>query len=250
MAARPVTTTTFRPEVVEWLVPHSRSLVLDLGSGTGSFARALHARGDQVFGLDANPGRVRRLAAHVPTGRHVAGHAESLPFATRSFETVTAISTLHLFAPGLLFSEVARVLKPGGHFGVSYTVRDDTVPWVKRFATLVRSLDDTAMRGNFGQDSVQSLRDSPYFLDVTERSFRTWVAVSREQLIAMVVSRPAIAGTPRETEAAEAVGAVYDEVARAPEPLQLPYRTICWRAQVDPAQQPASDDSEVLHFRL
>ncbi|MGJ3508078.1 class I SAM-dependent methyltransferase [Enemella sp. A6] len=250
MAARPVTTTTFRPEVVDWLVPHNRSLVLDLGSGTGSFARVLHARGDHVFGLDANPGRITRLAARIPTGRHVAGHAESLPFATRSFETVTAISTLHLFAPGLLFSEVARVLKPGGHFAVSYTVRDDTVPWVKRFASLVRSLDDTAMRGDFGQDSVRSLRESQYFSDVTERGFRTWVEVTREQLIAMVVSRPAIGGTEREAEAIEAVGAVYDEVARPPEPLQLPYRTICWRAQVDPAQQPAPEDSEVLHFRL
>lgn len=239
-----------RPEVVEWLVPHARSRVLDLGSGSGRFAHALHARGDQVFALDSSPRRVARIAAGVPTGRHVAGQAESLPFVARSFEAVTAISTLHLFAPGLVMSEVARVLKPGGHLGVSYTIRDDTVPWVKRFTALVRSLDNTAMRGDWGQDSVQAIYDSAYFTNVTERSFRTWVPVTREQLIEMVISRPAIRGTAREAEAAAAVGAVYDDVARAPEPLRLPFRNMCWRAQVDPEQQPITEAPAVLQFRL
>ena len=112
------------------------------------------ARVDQVAGLPERLG----------TRLHVVGQVESMPYLSCHFDVVTASQTLHHFAPGLALTEIARVLKPGGHLAVAYNTRDDTVPWVKRLIALMHRSDPEAMRGDFGVESVQALIDSPYFV--------------------------------------------------------------------------------------
>ena len=229
---------------VDWLVGEAPVRVLDLGSGRGSFAGTMVDAGHEVFCLDHDPDRVARLPERLGTRLHVAGQVESLPYLSCHFDVVTASQTLHRFAPGLALTEIARVLRPGGHLGVVYQTRDDTVPWVRRLMGILQRVDPSAMQGAYGDASVVELGESPYFRDLERRDFRAWVPTTRAGLVTMAERHPAVAGLDPASRAAllDEVGGLYDSSARAPEPLLLPFRTSCWRAQVDHSRLSIDDD--------
>ncbi len=102
--------------------------VLDLGAGFGGPAHWLRGAGADVLAVDleqANCLRCRQQnpALPMPTLR---ADAVSLPLADASFDGVIAWCMLGFVEEqAALFADVARVLKPGGRFGVDvYTVRD------------------------------------------------------------------------------------------------------------------------------
>ncbi len=93
---------------------------LELGCGRAITAnrdldRELVTRAGLVVGCDLDP----HLKRH-PTIRHlVLANGEALPFAAECFDLVTcSMVAEHLQHPEWAFREVARVLKPGGHFVV------------------------------------------------------------------------------------------------------------------------------------
>lgn len=236
-----------------WLVGETPARVLDLGSGPGAFAQMLVDGGHEVFCLDRDPDVVARLPERLGTQRHVAGQVESLPFLSCHFDVVTTSQTLHRFAPGLALTEIARVLRPGGHLAVVYTTRDDTVPWVRRLMTLMHQADPQSMRGDFGVESLDTVADSPYFGPLERRNFRNWVPITRAGLLTMVERRPSVAQLDHggRADLLAQVGALYDSSARAPEPLLLPYQTSCWRSVVDHSRLVLDDlDEDALQIRL
>ncbi|MGD7788848.1 methyltransferase domain-containing protein [Propionibacteriaceae bacterium Y1700] len=249
-------TTAYPPAVPGWLTDGGRRRVLDLGSGRGALAAMLAADGHEVFCLDEDLYAVNRLAARVDADQLglnvVAGQAESLPFADRSFDVVTAAQNLHHFAPGLALAEIARVLVPGGQLAVTYNTRDDTVPWVKRLTRLVQQYDPAVMQGDFGHGSIDWITDSPYFDEPRKRSFRNWIPATRPQMLAMVERSQAVAGLSeaQRAELLQGVGELYDANARPPEPLLLPWQTTCWRAEVDHTEVVFTDDESGLDIPL
>jgi SAM-dependent methyltransferase len=235
------------------MVGEQRARVLDLASGTGAFARMLIDAGHEVFAIDRDPARVASLAQRLGTPLPVAGRVEALPFLACHFDVVTASQTLHHFAPGLALSEIARVLKPGGHLAVAYNTRDDTVPWVKRLIALLQQVDPQSVTGDYGVEAVDAVVESPYFGEVERRTFRNWVPISRAGLVAMVERNPSVQQLEPEHQRhlLEEVAALYDTSARAPEPLLLPFRATCWRAVADHAQLSAVDEElDAMEIRL
>ena len=233
-----------------WLVGDSPARVLDLGSGPGRWAQSLLDAGHEVFCVDHDPRRVAALSARLGTRLHVAGQVESLPYLSCHFDVVTAAQNLHRFAPGLAFTEIARVLKPGGHLAVMFDTRDDTVPWVRRLMAILQQVDPDAMRGDYGDESVSAVADSPYFDTLERRNFRHWVPTTRAQLLTTAHRLPAVArlGDAERDALLTQVGALYDTSARAPDPLMLPYQTSCWRAVVDHTQLSISDSDDALQI--
>jgi len=226
--------------------------VLDVGCGNGAFAQMLQERGHEVFGIDRHLDAVAELPERLGTRRHVVGQVESLPFLSCYFDVVTASQSLHRFAPGLALTEMARVLKPGGHLAIAYNTRDDTVPWVQRLMALIQQADSDAMKGGYGEKSVDAVVESPYFVNLERRNFRNWVPITRAGLLEMVERRPAtgrLDQNVREQLLTE-VGALYDSSARAPEPLLLPYQASCWKAVVDHDGLVLEDDREALQIQL
>jgi SAM-dependent methyltransferase len=160
---------------------------------------------------------------------------------------------LHRFPPEVALSEIARVLKPGGHLAIAYNTRDDTVPWVRRLIALMREADPDAMRGEYGEDSVEKVAESPYFGLFERRNFRNWMPITRNGLVAMVERRPAVAQLNPDARfrLLDEVGALYDTSARAPDPLMLPFQTSCWRVEVDHSKLVITDDfDDVLRITL
>lgn len=235
------------------MVGGTRRRILDLGSGTGAFAQSLVDEGHEVFCIDRDLAAVAAATERLGTRLHVVGQVESLPYLSCHFDVVTASQNLHKFAPGLALSEVARVLRPGGHLAVAYNTRDDTVPWVRRLTALLQRHDPQAMRGDYGIESLGDVTDSPYFGDLVRRDFRNWVPITRKGLVAMVERRPATASLDQGTRQAllDEVAGLYDSIARPPEPLLLPYRASCWRAEVDHSGLVLDeDDFDVVQIRL
>jgi ubiquinone/menaquinone biosynthesis C-methylase UbiE len=100
-----------------------RELVLDLGCGTGFFTLELARRGARVIGVDASAemlkaAEVEAAREKLPISFHRA-QADSLPFASQSFDLVVGV-TLLCFAeqPDLILREANRLLKDSGRIVV------------------------------------------------------------------------------------------------------------------------------------
>lgn len=106
--------------------PPRGARVLDVGGGIGGPARTLaHDLGCQVTVLDATPAFCEvgaMLTARVGLGDRVAfrhGSAVAMPFADGSFDLVWMQNVgMNIAEKGRLYTEIARVLKPGGRFAL------------------------------------------------------------------------------------------------------------------------------------
>ena len=90
--------------------------VLDIATGTGLVAReALGIVGPAgtVTGVDVSAGMLARAAAWLP-GRLVQGRSEALPFRDAQFDFVSLGYALRHLDQPVAFSEMLRVLRPGG----------------------------------------------------------------------------------------------------------------------------------------
>ena len=120
--------------------------VLDVGCGRGGPASYLARRLGplEVVGLDASEDGIRFCRErHVHSGlRFVQGSAEQLPFDAASFDVVLNVESSHCYLhPAAFFSEVARVLKPGGAFCYTDVLLPEGFERMQRLLSDVRELD-------------------------------------------------------------------------------------------------------------
>jgi SAM-dependent methyltransferase len=94
---------------------YPQSHLLDLGCGRGGVVELFWREVRLAAGLDPD---VPSLAEHRAPGMPVIrGRGENLPFAGASFNLIVCLWVLeHLDQPDVVFQEVRRVLRPGGHF--------------------------------------------------------------------------------------------------------------------------------------
>ncbi len=223
-------TPSYPPAAGKWLIEGQRQRVLVLGH---SSVGILAAVGDHRFTVVVNNLRqARSVQNRHPDATILVTDPHRLPLLPTSFDAVLVNQTLHELRLDEAMREFARVLKPRGHLAISYTLRDDTVPWVRRLVALMREVDPSAMSGDYGMAAADQLEASPYAADVTTADFRLWVPISRVGLLEMVANRFPELEPERLTALLEGVGDLYESSARAPEPLLLPYRVACWRVSV------------------
>ena len=93
--------------------------ILDLGTGTGVFARALHAAGARVVGVDQAEAMLREGRRRAPALSFVRGTIDRLPVPDASFDGACAVTVLEFVAdPAAVVAEACRVLRPGGRLVV------------------------------------------------------------------------------------------------------------------------------------
>ena len=178
---------SFPPAAGEWLVGGARSRVLVVGLASVGLLRSV---GDHRFTVVVDSlEQARSVRRRAPHASVLVSDAHRLPILPTSFDAVLVHQSLHNLEIDDAMREFARVLKPRGHLAVSYTMRDDSVPWVRRLVSIMRSIDPDAMGGDYGVAAADGLEASPFAAGVSRSDFRLWVPISRVGLLEMVAGR-------------------------------------------------------------
>ncbi|MCB0526996.1 MAG: class I SAM-dependent methyltransferase [Saprospiraceae bacterium] len=95
--------------------------MLEVGSGRGGGASyiARYLKPEQITGMDIANHAVEFAGKRhqSPNLRYVTGNAEAIPFGDESFDVVINVESSHAYGSvERFFSEVRRVLRPGGYF--------------------------------------------------------------------------------------------------------------------------------------
>lgn len=120
-----------------------REVALDLGCGTGIYSLEMARRGARVIAVDRSAGMLRAAREKARReGLPIAFHqapADSLPFASGSFDLVIAV-TLLCFAerPDLILSEAHRLLKTPGRLVIGELNRSSYWALVRRAKAFFR----------------------------------------------------------------------------------------------------------------
>jgi ubiquinone/menaquinone biosynthesis C-methylase UbiE len=112
-----------------WPEPAS---VLDVGCGSGRLLRAAHRRwpNARLVGIDPSSGMIEAARRLTPAEVHLTG-AESIPLPDASIDVAFSTIAFHHWSDaGQGLREVARVLRPGGHFVLIDNIGPD---WLARY---------------------------------------------------------------------------------------------------------------------
>lgn len=215
-------------EAVSWLVPPGARDVLDLGAGTGKLTRQLRARGLRVLAVDHSTEMLAQLARVGPDGPAAAGTAEELPVAGHALDAVVVAQAWHWVDPGRAVPEIARVLRPGGQFGLVWNMRDDREPWVAELGRIIHEDDEQRTR------STSPRVGRPF--GPPERLEIPWTRhLTLDELLDTVASRSYTITLPAGKRAA-ILAAVTGLVDRHPAldaaHIPLPYVTRCSRTRI------------------
>jgi ubiquinone/menaquinone biosynthesis C-methylase UbiE len=235
---------SFPREAAAWLVGREAATVLELGAGTGKLTRELVALGHDVHATDPDPAMLKVLSRHLPDTRVSEAAAEEIPANDRSVDVVVAAQCFHWFDLDRAMAEIARVLKPGGHLALTWNVRNERIPWVRRLGGLIGNQDQL-------REPAEPIVRSALFGFVEDAAFRFRQTVDRESIQDLVLSRSNIAVLDQEARAAKLaeVLAFYDEYGRGMDGMQLPYQARCFRARVldqggaEPEPPPAAEEA-------
>jgi len=148
--------------------------VLDIASGTGDLARALRARGAEVWMSDVNGrmlerGRDRLLDAG-GLAPAVQCDAERLPFAAGTFDCVTvAFGLRNMTHKDAALAEMARVLKPGGQLLFIEHVRSEE-PNVAKWQDRLNGINRIVAHGcNCNRSTLDVIKQAGFTIGSLEK---------------------------------------------------------------------------------
>jgi SAM-dependent methyltransferase len=203
--------------------------VVELGSGTGKFTRALEFLGAARLAVEPSPGMRRVFARTVPQVPVLPGNAEAIPLPASFADAVVAAQSFHWFRPRPAVREIARVLRRGGGLGLVWNIRDESVGWSHRLTEIFDRYGWWVPRARERRwRPVFERADSP-FGPLHRRVFRHTQVARPETFVARVLSVSVIAALPgsERRRVAREVRALLasDPATRGRMRLTMPYRT-------------------------
>jgi SAM-dependent methyltransferase len=225
-AARPSYPEALLDELEAMSGPLDGRLVLDWGAGTGISSRQL-GRGARVALLDIGEQMLRYARAHDPGSYCVLGHGSHMPVRSGCADLTTFAQSFHWFEQPAVLAEIARVLRPGGHWAAWWNRPSPGAPaWFERYQDVLvascpgytwRHLRDEAMAPdwNGGPMAAAATVVVPWTRQVTAAQ---WITDERSK--SYVIS---LEPGPRQAVLAELSGIVADEFSDGQ--MVVPYIT-------------------------
>jgi SAM-dependent methyltransferase len=184
--ARPDYPAAALDHIVEVLELEPGAHVVDVGAGTGKFARQLVARGLRVTGVEPIA-EMREVFERVVDAEVVEGTAESIPLDDGIADAVTAAQAFHWFDPDRALPELNRVLRPRGGVALIWNVRDESHPLHQSYAATIRPYKGDAYPTGGGHPGGEPLA-APLFTDVEEHVFPHQQLMDADGLVARAAS--------------------------------------------------------------
>ena len=203
--------------------------VVDLGAGTGKFTRRLLATGANIIAVEPVAEMLAQLTRILPNVAARSGTAESIPVNDAAVDAVVCAQSFHWFSSKAALEEVRRVLKPGGHLGLIWNVRNDAVDWCAAMAAIMAPYQGDAPR--YGSGAWRKVFPADGFGPLREEHFRNGHTGHPEQVIVeRVLSTSFIAALPRPQQLVVAAR-LRDLIAMTPalnkrEEVTVPYETV------------------------
>jgi SAM-dependent methyltransferase len=182
---------------VDCIIDHcalgQRSLMLDVGCGTGISARLFAGRGMRVIGVEPNA-EMRAAAEAVPSGNparvaYQAGTAEDTGLPAGIADAVLAAQSFHWFQSEAAMREFHRLLKPEGWAILMWNQRDEHDPFTAAYGAIIRSTREGAVvEGRDEQQYGMVLLESPLFREGESRSFGNEQVLDAEGLLGRAFS--------------------------------------------------------------
>jgi ubiquinone/menaquinone biosynthesis C-methylase UbiE len=115
----------------------AKSVIADIGSGTGISSRLFVENGNIVYGVEPNEA-MRQAAenylAQFPTFKSTNGTAEGTGLPDRSVNFVVAAQAFHWFEQEKTRTEFKRILRPGGYVALFWNIRQmDSTPFLRDY---------------------------------------------------------------------------------------------------------------------
>lgn len=216
-------------EAIAWLLPEGARRILDVGAGTGALTAALVALGLTVVAVEPDPDMRRVLEERVPGAEVRAGRAEDLPLEDGEVDAVLGGQMWHWVEAATGTAEVARVLRPGGSFGLVWNLRDERVAWMAALGAIVHG-EDVAT----GIDGRVVLPDDAPFDAPAVRQFPWRHKLRPADLVDLMATRShvqVLAEDDRRRVLARVAELSSSHPALAGRPVvEVPYVTTCFRA--------------------
>ena len=201
---RPVPPYDFLSMLVNLARVSRPSLVVDLGSGTGTSTRPWATIADGVIGIE--PSEDMRYEAEVASKdeknvvyRPGWGHETGLESSIA--DIVTCSSSLHWMEPVSTLQEVLRILRTGGVFAV-YGYRPPVLPFweiaqaYREFRTTLINLESrlrcTPIEKWPWSDAITAMREPGMFRFVQEAQFHTLVSLDAEDYMGWIMTHAAV----------------------------------------------------------
>ena len=164
---------------IETLPLKGTEKVLDICCANGKGTRIIASMipEGEVFGIDLNPKMLAFAAAkskNQPNVKYRVGNCAEIPFEENTFDLITATLALHELPTNILknvFSEIRRVLKPGGRLLILDFVLPNPLPsFLRYFYYAIRIIeDDSAAR--FMMIDQEKLLEREKFKKIYSKSY-------------------------------------------------------------------------------
>ncbi len=223
---------SYPPDAVAWLIDTLRiepgRRVCELAAGTGKLTRLLAPTGADIVAVEPVEGMWRVLVASLPGLCVAAGTAEALPLRDGSIDAVTVAQAFHWFDADRAFTELARVVRPGGRVGLVWNARDRSVDWVDRLWSIMDRVEKRAPWRDHEHWRDSALGDRPGFGPLHETTFRHEQRITPPGVVERFASVSHVAVLPAQ-ERARVLDEVREVLATHPDTrgrdvMAIPYR--------------------------
>lgn len=127
-------------------IGNRKSLVLEIGCGTGLFTKELAETDNQIVAIDISEALIEKAKERVHTRNveFVVDNAYKTKFKPNSYDFIVGSSSLHHLEVDLALKEFSRILKPGG--GIMFTepnMMNPQIALIKNIPAIKRRAGDS-----------------------------------------------------------------------------------------------------------